>query len=662
MILLQYFLKLSVGLAMIYLFYHFILRRLTFYHHNRWYLAGYSLLCFFIAMININPLLERNQLLDNKLVNAFPIMHDLAADPDNAVIATNSQWSIWNLMMLTFFLGFLLLMVRLIVQYISFRLIKNKAELLSDGSMKLYHVNKTIIPFSFGNSIFINQSQHKEAELKEIIRHEFVHVKQKHTIDIIWSELLCALNWYNPFAWLIRKAIRQNLEFIADNNVLQSGMDKKQYQYLLLKVIGISQFSIANQFNFSSLKKRIAMMNKIKTAKVQLLKSLFILPVIAMLLLAFRGHMHDRVNAPVKTIVLDTIPKSKVADISLHRSDAMDEIHQAFFDRNPEVQLLHWKKDGSIEIYLTKERVEKYLPVEITKAEAKYGKLPVKVEGSHGETSLVYETVSDQTTPNEKGYLIEIKDKDGHSIVMIRDKDKKPVKEIDYLKWNGDRETYEETYGEIPASPVTALIAVTAPLTVVTSGQPLTAEVAGTVPVIVIGNVQNTVVSKISTTNMATEVRVVPGIALITNTPIEARVVSGAALTASTPVEITEVAISNPPVTVKGLPQQVVPVETVIEGVPAGEKIMELKIYRSSKKADLDKLISEAKSNGIELGFDDVKYNDKGQLVLISGEMKQGDGKVNFNATDFAVVRLLLYKIDGKLSMKVVISDKGEVS
>ena len=646
MILLQYFLKLSVSLAMIYLFYHFILRRLTFYHHNRWYLAGYSLLCFFIALININPLLERNQLLDNKLVNAFPTVHDLAGDSGSAVVAANSQWSRWNWMMLVFFLGFVLLVIRLIVQYISFRRIKRNAELLSDGSMKLYQVNKTIIPFSFGNSIFINQSQHAEEELKEIIRHEFVHVKQKHTVDIIWSELLCALNWFNPFAWLIRKAIRQNLEFIADNNVLENGMDKKQYQYLLLKVIGISQFSIANQFNFSSLKKRIAMMNKIKTAKVQLLKSLFILPVIAMLLLAFRGHLHDRV-APAKTIILDTIPKSKVADISLHRSDAMDEMHQAFFDRNPDVQLLHWKKDGSIEIYLTKERVEKYLPGEIKKAEAKYGNLPAKAEGSHRETSLINEALPGETTPNEKGYLINIKDNDGHSIVVIRDKNKKPVKEIDFLKWNGDRETFEETYGEIPAMPVTTLIAVTAPLTVVTAGEPLTTEVIATVPVTVTGHVQNTVVSKISTTSIPTEVRVVPGVAL----------------TAETPLEVTSVASSNLPVTVQGFRQQVVvPVETVIAGVPAGEKIMELKIYRSSKKADLDQLISQAKTNGVELGFDNIKYNDKDQLVAISGQLKKGEEKGSFNATDFFVVRLLLYKVDGHFSIQIMVSDKGEVS
>jgi Zn-dependent protease with chaperone function len=75
----------------------------------------------------------------------------------------------------------------------------------------IYQVNENIIPFSFGNSIFINRQLHSEDELREIIRHEFVHVKQKHTADILWAELLCMLNWYNPFAWALKNAMRQNL-------------------------------------------------------------------------------------------------------------------------------------------------------------------------------------------------------------------------------------------------------------------------------------------------------------------------------------------------------------------------------------------------------------------------------------------------------------------
>jgi TonB-dependent SusC/RagA subfamily outer membrane receptor len=164
-------------------------------------------------------------------------------------------------------------------------------------------VNKNIIPFSFGNSIFINQQQHTEEELNEIIRHEFIHVKQQHTIDILLSEIVLLFNWYNPFAWLLRKTIRQNLEFIADQHVLKNGLNKKEYQYLLLKVVGISSFSIGNQFNFSSLKKRIIMMNKMKSARLHLVKFLFIVPLLAVLLLSFRKNIRE--------LILHEIPSEK---------------------------------------------------------------------------------------------------------------------------------------------------------------------------------------------------------------------------------------------------------------------------------------------------------------------------------------------------------------
>ena len=262
-----YILKLSVALAAVYIFYLLVLRRLTFYNWNRWYLLGYTILTFLIPFINITPILESNEWSDIRIINWIPAITEndsLQNIQNNAV----TNISVWNIMILLFFSGMLILLARLVIQFISFYRMKKRAKPFAESGLTIYQVNENIIPFSFGSSIFINQQLHSEEELREIIRHEFVHVKQNHSIDIIWGELLCLINWYNPFAWLLKKAIRQNLEFIADNKVVQNGIDKKEYQYLLLKVIGNSQYSIATQFNFSSLNKRIAMMNKTKSARL----------------------------------------------------------------------------------------------------------------------------------------------------------------------------------------------------------------------------------------------------------------------------------------------------------------------------------------------------------------------------------------------------------
>jgi beta-lactamase regulating signal transducer with metallopeptidase domain len=309
-LIITYLIKLSVCLAVVFLFYQLVLRKLTFYNWNRWYLLGYTILSFYIPFINISPVLERNEWTNSEVITWVPVI----------VSSSTHSLSTWDMIVLFIAAGVLVMGVRLIIQLLSFRRMMKKATKVSEEGMTIYQVDDNIIPFSFGNSIFINRALHNETELQEIIRHEFVHVKQKHSVDIIWGELLCLLNWYNPFAWLLKKAIRQNLEFIADHQVLEHGVDKKQYQYLLLKVIGNNHFSIANQFNFSSLKKRIAMMNKMKSTKRNLVRFLFLLPVLAIILLSFREQLrstatNDQPQELVQTIIppayTDTVPEQR---------------------------------------------------------------------------------------------------------------------------------------------------------------------------------------------------------------------------------------------------------------------------------------------------------------------------------------------------------------
>jgi len=312
----QYLLKFSISLAIVYVFYHFLLRRLTFYTSNRWYLLLYSASSFLIPLINVSSLLEKNELRKGNIVqfiSAFPstskVNHEVLTHPSSYFLM--KEIGAWLLFI--FATGVLFMLGRLLLQCVSLLKVKKNSTLLFRDNVAIFQVNKPIIPFSIGNSIFINQHLHNEDELKEIIRHEFIHVKQKHSIDILLGELLCVFNWYNPFAWMIRRAIRINLEFITDNKVLESGLDKKEYQRLLLKVIGISQFSLSTPFNFSSLKKRIAMMNKKATAKVQLLRLLLLLPVLAVILLAFRSVKDDinwQANSSHSNITNDTIPNN----------------------------------------------------------------------------------------------------------------------------------------------------------------------------------------------------------------------------------------------------------------------------------------------------------------------------------------------------------------
>lgn len=308
--LLIYLLKLSLSLTVMYAFYRIVLQRFTFYRHNRWYLLLYSMVSFLIPLIDLATLWSPSSPRLQKVSDWVPPVVTQYTGP-----ATRSAhgigWLMWLFAAVSMFL-----LVRMLIRLWSLQRLRKKASLLREGQVKVYQVEDAIAPFSFGNAIYINQHQHTAAELENILRHEFVHVSERHTIDMLWAEFLCLVNWYNPAAWLIRKAIRQNLEFIADNRVLETGVNKKEYQYLLLQVLGQRPVPAGISFNVSSLKKRIAMMNKNKTARAHLSWFFLLLPVAAIVLLSFRSNWPPpekmssvRVTPGPILAVADTVPR-----------------------------------------------------------------------------------------------------------------------------------------------------------------------------------------------------------------------------------------------------------------------------------------------------------------------------------------------------------------
>ena len=293
-----YSIKLSCSLAVLWLFYRLVLRNLTFYDMNRWYLLGYSVLSVLIPLIDIGPALESDAGGEPLVLQFIPAIGQYAPSIAASPLRNTSAWSAWNVVLSAILLGALFLLLRLVFRWLALRQLRRRARLIRDGECEIYQVDEAIAPFSFGKAMYINRDLHTEKEWEEIILHEYVHVRQRHTVDIVLAEWLTVFNWYNPFAWLIRHSIRQNLEFIADRKVLDNGFDKKEYQYHLLKVIGRPGYRLANNFNFSSLKKRIVMMNKLRSARLHLIKFLFILPLLAVVLVAFRDQYSGFWNRP----------------------------------------------------------------------------------------------------------------------------------------------------------------------------------------------------------------------------------------------------------------------------------------------------------------------------------------------------------------------------
>ncbi len=299
----EYMLKASVCLAIVYAFYILLLKRITYYKWNRFYLLIYSGLALIIPFINVSVFVESKQIDGLSFFSKMPSLQtNLSANTGSVIPGFDT----YNLLVTFFAVGFFIMLCRLLVQLLSLKRLRSKAVLMQDGEVRLFHLSEPVLPFSFLNNIYLNKHNYSEKEFAEIVEHELVHVRQKHTVDMLMIECICILNWYNPFAWLLKKAVQENLEFIADGEVINKGADKKSYQYLLLKVTGEVTPGITNNLNFSSLKNRILMMNKAKTNRLHLLKFALLIPVITLLLLAFRNKHQEITGANKEQSILKT--------------------------------------------------------------------------------------------------------------------------------------------------------------------------------------------------------------------------------------------------------------------------------------------------------------------------------------------------------------------
>lgn len=308
--LLTYIIQVNLLLSIIYLGYVGLLKGLTFYSLNRFYFLIGGLFAFVYPFLDLKSLFVRRGL-------------DMGGVGEQIFLYMGEQQvqerlTVASLVELVFILGAILLMLRLLFQLLSLLRIHLHSRADQWRSYLFRNVIIPIVPFSFLNKIYVNKEQHVDAELKDIFKHEDIHVKGLHSLDILLFEMILVCCWYNPFVWFMRRAIRQNLEFLTDQQVLNKGIDKQTYQYSLLNVSkkGTS-IGLSNQFNFKLLKRRIMMMNKKRSSKIELSKYAFLLPIFLLTGAAFtvskaEGSIEGVVERANETVLPIQLPSDKL--------------------------------------------------------------------------------------------------------------------------------------------------------------------------------------------------------------------------------------------------------------------------------------------------------------------------------------------------------------
>jgi hypothetical protein len=274
--LLRYALESSVCLTLFYAVYWLFLKNETYFFLNRFYLISGLLLSFIIPGLKVtSPIVSAR--VSSPLVS-------LAQMP--AVPIRSFGWA--DLLLAIYFAGVFIFLIRFVFHLVKLRSVVRRCGWRDSGGCRIVSVDREFAPFSFLNTVFLNEGAVSPDNLERILAHERVHIQQGHSLDVLLMELVITLQWFNPFVWPYKKSLQETHEYLADCGVIAQGFSAARYKLLVFEQhVGAHLFEFANNFKQSQIKRRLTMMSKIKSRNAAKLKLLVLLPLASFLVLAF---------------------------------------------------------------------------------------------------------------------------------------------------------------------------------------------------------------------------------------------------------------------------------------------------------------------------------------------------------------------------------------
>ena len=324
-----YILKTSICLTGFYLFYRLLLSKETFHRFNRVALLGILLLSLLIPFCEIT--VPKESEVQQTLLTIEQILTLADHVPQTEVEVLPSSIPLWlPVLLCIYLLGILFFLGRNIysLSHMLRLLHGGRQEKLEKGITLIIH-DKNIAPFSWMKYVVISEKDLQENG-KEILIHEMAHVHNRHSIDLLISDICIIFQWFNPTSWLLKQELQNIHEYEADETVIRQGVNAKQYQLLLIKkAVGTRLYSMANSFNHSKLKKRITMMLKEKSSPWARMKYLYVLPVAVITLTAFaRPEISNELNeiSTIKVNDITSILDAKEVNNSLLTADTTQKV------------------------------------------------------------------------------------------------------------------------------------------------------------------------------------------------------------------------------------------------------------------------------------------------------------------------------------------------
>ncbi|HLS12350.1 MAG TPA: M56 family metallopeptidase [Flavobacteriaceae bacterium] len=287
--------------------YEVLLKRDTHYNLQRFYLLLLPVVALFLPFIVV-PSLSETVLESSGISLPAVILGESGITSETVTTTTEAISSTsYSVLLILWVVGSFISGIWSIWKYRKLHNLRASASIIKKEDYNLVILPNTDVAFSFRNTIYLGEELNEEAK-KVILKHEKVHVKQKHSIDLVWYQLLRIVFWWNPFVYLFQNRLQAVHEYIADAEVVQSITKKEYYQSLLSQVFKTNNISFTNTFYKQSLiKNRIIMLQKIKSPRRFKLKYLLVLPLLAFMLVVASCSSDEQV--PNSVVVTKDMPQ-----------------------------------------------------------------------------------------------------------------------------------------------------------------------------------------------------------------------------------------------------------------------------------------------------------------------------------------------------------------
>ncbi|MDR1740158.1 MAG: M56 family metallopeptidase, partial [Bacteroidales bacterium] len=304
----EYLLPSAASLAVFYLLYKLVIRNDTYLRSRRFLILAFLLFAIMLPFLsfqlpmNITASTVENPVFYRDIISTpTPVVATEMASPAADNIAENTI-SIWDIVGLIYAAVVLFLLIRFIAGVLHLAIIaKNGKRIQANGATIILSPNFTTA-FSFFHLTFMPETWYNSNERNVVLKHEHVHIVQKHSWDLVLMELICVVQFFNPFVWLLRHEMRLNHEFLADRGALESSNNTAQYFQLLLQKILGKQPILVNSFNYSPIKQRIIMTTLKKQAKILSSARYFAFVLVALsLTILFAGKANSTTSTTAST-------------------------------------------------------------------------------------------------------------------------------------------------------------------------------------------------------------------------------------------------------------------------------------------------------------------------------------------------------------------------